>query len=121
MIYGNKSASMYDADCIVEIDGDIYLGRLRAAYDRSGLSGMDILSLPIWQIERISSIEEEAADPEVYMPYEGKTPEEIAESQAEEEPETKDFSITTHMYPGGNENYEFRMDLCASYNYQFRR
>ncbi len=125
-MYGTKDAALYDADYIVELDGDLYIGRLKPGYNRNGITDLDgVKALPIWQIEKITSVTEEIPQHE-FLAIQGMSAEEIAtelnmdnEGNYDDET-THELNLTIRTYPNGNEDYKFRMDICASYTYEFR-
>ena len=98
-MYGTKlNASQYDGDIIIE-KGDItFIGRLKPGYPR-GQNDDPVEQQPIWQIERIESVELLASpeEEEIIVTY-----------------------VTRRKYPYGNEDYKFKISEAFEYPYEYR-
>ena len=111
-MYGTKlNASQYDGDIIIE-KGDItIIGRLKPGYPR-GQNDDPVEQQPIWQIERIESVELLASN----EPSSEKN-EETVETSEEEIVVTY---VTRRKYPYGNEDYKFKISEAFDYPYEYR-
>lgn len=121
-MYGTKlNASQYDGDIIIE-KGDItFIGRLKPGYPR-GQNDDPVEQQPIWQIERIESVELLASPKE-----EEEVPvaenEEQGEQNPSNEPSEKEIVVTyvtRRKYPYGNEDYKFKISKAFEYPYEYR-
>ena len=121
-MYGTKlNASQYDGDIIIE-KGDItFIGRLKPGYPR-GQNDDPVEQQPIWQIERIESVELLASPKE-----EEEVPvaenEEQGEQNPSNEPSEKEIVVTyvtRRKYPYGNEDYKFKISEAFEYPYEYR-
>lgn len=135
-MYGTKlNASQYDGDIIIEKGDVTIIGRLKPGYPR-GQSDDPVEEQPIWQIERIESVEllaSPAEEEEVNVaenveqgeqePSNEPSNEENNENQetvetSEEEPAVT--YITRRKYPNGNEDYKFKISEAFNYTYEYR-
>ena len=134
-MYGTKlNASQYDGDIIIEKGDVTIIGRLKPGYPR-GQNDEPVEQQPIWQIERIESVELLASQEEEEVPVAEN--EEQGEQNPSNEPsgeenneneETVETSeeeivvtyVTRRKYPYGNEDYKFKISEAFDYPYEYR-
>lgn len=132
-MYGTKlNASQYDGDIIIEKGDVTIIGRLKPGYPR-GQNDDPVEQQPIWQIERIESVEllaspeEEEEVPVAENDEQGEQnpSNEPSNEENEETVETSEEEIvatyvTRRKYPYGNEDYKFKISEAFDYPYEYR-